>query len=461
MAIEGVDDASAPTATVAAAQPWPSSPVAWYTVFVMVLSLTFLQLDLRIVTLLIQPIKRDLRLTDWQLGLILGLAFAAFYALVGLPVARYIDRSVRKTILAIGLATWSVATAATGLAQNFWHLLIARFFVGAGESVNGPASFSILADLFPRDRLTRAVAVLQLGQVLGPALGTLLAAYLMHQFLGIHPIHVPWGLLRGWQVVFIIVGLPGVLVAVLMQWTMPEPARRRLPSEQPVKVSMRTCLRYVFIEKWRVYLPFYGSTFLSGMDGYVGWMPAFYTRTFGWNPAKVAAITGAAQLIATPLGLLGAVLITEFLSRRGRGDASYLVVVATRLVALPLMIGYILLPSPWLVLAGSIAISCVMGLSTPGLNASMQMVTPNQMRGQITAIYLLIFSVMTAGIGFSVIAFITDFVVRDEAKLKWSIFMAGAIFHPLAFLSIASGLIPFRREMARIRAAEAAAGASA
>lgn len=444
-------------------ESWPAPKTAWYTMFVLVLCLTFAQLDLQIMTLLVAPIKRDLHLTDFEFSLLVGFAFGIFYTFVGLPMARFVDRSSRKRLLAIGLTVWSLATAATGLAQNFIHVFLARVFVGAGESVNGPASYSIVSDLFPRERLTRAIAVLQLGSVIGPGIAMVLSAYVIHLFIDMKPVAVPWGVIHGWQIIFIVVGLPGVLVGLLMQFTMPEPARRGLGLAARPKVSMMECLRYTCGEKGAVFLPLFISLAISGLDASRTWMPAFYGREFHWHPAKVALILGLSNLVVVPFGLWGGVRLTEYLQKKGRDDAPMLVVLLGRFIGLPFSIFGVLLPNPWLVVATSIVGGAVLGMTGAPLNAAMQSVAPNQMRGQITAVYLFIFSVVGTGIGPTVVAAITNFVFRDEALLKWSIFTAHAAFLPISLIVFAVGVRPFAREMARIRGIEAngAAGAAA
>ena len=169
---DGAQDAAAAPAAVAADYPPPRE--AWYTVGVLAVITTFALLDQNILGLLIQQIKTDFQLTDSQAGLLLGPTQAIFYALVAVPFSRYIDRWTRKWIIAGGLIVWSLATAASGLAANFSQLFVARVVVGAGESVNGPTAYSMVADSFPRERLPRAVATLQLGSVAGSGLSLLL-----------------------------------------------------------------------------------------------------------------------------------------------------------------------------------------------------------------------------------------------------------------------------------------------
>src|SRR5690606_24285597 len=156
-----------------------------------------------------------------------GFAFTFFYVMVGPPMSRVTDRGIRKRIIAGGLAIWSLATALCGLAQNFWGLFFGRALVGGGESVNGPASFSMIADVIPRESLPRAFAILNAGVMGGMALSLVLGGVLIGLVANVAPIPVPGiGVIRNWQLVFMIVGIPGLLVSLLILITVPEPKRK-------------------------------------------------------------------------------------------------------------------------------------------------------------------------------------------------------------------------------------------
>ena len=196
---------------------FPPARQGWYAVGVLALTTTFAQLDQGILSLLIQQIIEDFSLTDTQASLLLGPAFAFVYVLVGIPLSPFIDRWVRTRIIAIGVTVWSLATAACGLASSFWQLFAMRMLVGAGESVNGATSYSIVSDYFPRKTLPRAIYRLQIGAVAGNGLSLLLGATMITIIAAIGTPSLPViGELRPWQVVLMAVGLPGVLVALLL-----------------------------------------------------------------------------------------------------------------------------------------------------------------------------------------------------------------------------------------------------
>jgi MFS family permease len=454
--------------SVAPGTDWPQPRTAYYTLFVLVLCLTSSQLDVNIVPYLAASIKADLHLSDTQLGLLIGAPFALFYTLVGLPIAYFIDRVSRRRILALGIAIWNLGTALCGIAQSFGQLFVARFLVGGGEGVNGPASYSIVSDLFPRERLPRAVALLQLGSVIGPAIALAIGAWFLHLFLEMKAVAGPLGEIHGWQVIFILIGLPSMLIAALVLITVPEPARRairhqmaHLESREPVTGAglaawcrdYGLALRYMALH-WRVFVPLFGSLLASALAiGAQQWTPIFYQRTFGWGPAKVAALQSGVQLLVVPLGLLVSVALAERFSRRRRDDAAMRVYALARLVGLPGLF-YVLMPSPWLAFGIGTLTYFTMGMAGASQNAALQIITPAALRGKITALYLFIYTVVGVALAPLVNALITDFVLRDETLIRWAIFWPTIVCGPLSFLIAWAGVRPYGREVARLATLE-------
>ena len=183
---------------------------AWYAIFVFALALMMNFLDRGIVGLLVHPLEIDLHLTDSQVGLVTGVAYIVFYAAIGLPIARFADRGVRRTIVGVGIAVWSIATACCGLAGNFWQLFVARMGVGAGEACNGPPVFSMISDLFPREKLPLAIAVLNFGFIFGNGFASILGGAVIQALTGVSVTLPVFGTLHSWQLVFLAVGLPGL-----------------------------------------------------------------------------------------------------------------------------------------------------------------------------------------------------------------------------------------------------------
>ncbi|HUN74542.1 MAG TPA: MFS transporter [Steroidobacteraceae bacterium] len=451
--------------------PGPSPRAAYYTLFALILCLTSNQLDVGIVPYLAGSIKADLRLSDTALSLLLGASFGLFYTLVGLPIAYFVDRFSRRWILALGIATWNLGTALCGLAQNFSQLFIARFLVGAGEGVNGPTSYSIVADLFPRERLPRAIAFLQLGSVIGPGVALLFGAWLLHVFLGISPIHVAFGVIHGWQLIFLLIGAPGALIAVLVLTTVPEPARRILQNQMgPLSgpdgaarsgllawlADYVAAIRYMRL-RWSVFAPLFGSLLAGSFAiGALQWGPIFYQRTYGWDASRVLLIQALAQLILVPLGLIACVVLAEHYSKRRRNDSAMRVFVIGRLIALP-GIFYVLMPSPWLAFAVQTTSFFTIGLAGTAQNAALQIVTPAELRGKVTALFLFIYAVVGIALAPLVNALISDYVLRNESLIRWAIFWPTIVGGPLSLLIAWLGLGPYGCEVERLQALESGA----
>jgi MFS family permease len=460
--------AEAPRAgeTAASAGSWPRPKGAYWAVFLLVLSLTSLQIDTNIVPYVLARIKADLHLSDTNVGVLMGASFGLFYALVGVPMAWLIDRYSRKWIIVAGIITWSLGTALCGMAQSYAQLFVARFIVGAGEAGNGPASYSLLADLFPREKLQRAVASMQLGSVIGPAVALLMSAFVLQAFLGMKPIHVPWGLLRGWQLVLVIVGLPGFLVALLLSLSLPKVARHAIPGQVegreqasgPFAVIGDFGIAIGYMARhWRVFAPMFGALLVGALRiGAQQWIPIFYQRTFHWAPPNVAKVQGVIQLAVVPLCLWIGVTIAERLIRNGRSDAAIRVQILGYLVAL---IGtfFTLMPNAWASFAVYAFSLAAIGLSAPAQNAALQTVCPAAMRGKITALFLFLFNVVGLALSPIVIGWITDHVFHSEAMIRWSIFAPLIVLNPLAVLVTWLALKPYGREVERLKTLEAGA----
>jgi MFS family permease len=440
------------------AASWPSSGRAYYTAFMLALAVAFAEIDRTAMQLLVQPIKDAFHLSDSSMGFLLGPAFALLYAALGLTTAWLIDFYNRKSVLAVALALWSAGSIFCGLAQNFVQLAVARLFLGAAESPNGPAIFSILADSFPRKLLTRGIAVMQLGITLGTGFSLIMTGVLIAALMKLAPIHTAGiGLIHWWQLVFIAIGVPGVIAAVALALTVKEPARQG-PGAQ-TKVGMGAAFAYMG-QHWKVFAPFMGSSAIGGLAfGVITWTAAFYQRTYGWNGAQYGVRYGLLSLVATPIGLfLGAWIYERFVSQ-GRHDAAMRVVVVGRLIGLPAMILMPLMPNGWLALALSAVNLIVLGGTGACTNSILQIISPNRMRGQITAIFFLFYNLIGQGLSPWFIGLFTDIVLKDESHLRYALLAVTLLFTPASLFVLWLGMKPYQREVAAIAAAETPAAA--
>ncbi len=412
------------------------------------------QLDLGILSLLVEPIKKDMDLSDGQIGLLLGFAFAVFYLGLGVPLSKLVDSYSRRTILAVGVAFWSLSTAASGFAHNFVQLFLCRAAVGAGESVNGPATFSMIADLFPRERLARAIAVLNIGSVAGTGIAMMFGAFVIHWLDSVAMPTLPIiGQPRQWQAVFFIVGLPGLLFAALM-FSFPEPKRRGGGAKAE---TFGGILRFMKAN-WRLFAPLFIALLVSGIEsGGAGmWRPAFLQRTYGWSPAQIGLVTGLIAMVTAMAGVFAGSFLSERLARK-HDNANLRVVLLGWGIAAPCMIAYPLVSSAWVSVAISGIASFGAMMGAPTQNAALQSVVPNQMRGQVTALYLLTFTLAGQAIGPSFIAAITEHIIGDEAGLRYALSGSAAVMMPLAIIIMITGLKPYAAAIGRLKAEEARA----
>jgi MFS family permease len=441
------------TTPIEAEQPWRSPRRAWYAVVIFGLALTINFLDRGIVTLLIQPIKHDLHLSDTQVSLLVGFAFVFFYLFLGLPIARLADTKSRRLIIGAGIATWSFMTAFCGLAQSFLQLFIARVGVGVGEACNGPATFSMMADLFPPEKLPRAISVLNFGFVAGTGFALLLGGTVVHFASGLPPISLPGiGVLHPWQITFSLVGLPGLVVALLFT-TVQEPARRGLMRGVGVQsLPVKDVIRFM-TDNRKTYGPMFLGLALNTVlaFGDQAWTPTMFVRTYGWTAAQAGWAVGITLLCTAPFGLLAGGALSEWFTRKGYTDANLRVTFIGIAASTPAAILYPLMPTPQLAIA-MLALFFLAAMLLPGpQNAALQIITPNQMRGQVTALFLFVFNVIGFGFGPTFVALLTDHIFGNEAQLRYALVLAGAVMGPLAAFTVWCGLKSYGESVVRAR----------
>ena len=443
--------------TASVESPYPPPKQAWYAVAVLALASCFALLDQGIMGLLIEQIIADFALSDTQASLLLGPAFVLFYAILGVPFSPLIDRWRRTWIISAGVLVWSLATAACGLASSFVQLFIARFVVGAGEAVNGPAGHSIVADYFPREKLPRAVATLHLGMVAGGGLSLIIGGTMIWLVAHIGSPELPLlGEMRPWQLVFIGVGLPGVLVSLLLL-TVKEPPRRTI-SAQISQVPLLGAMGYMG-QRFAIYGPLFIGLTLGSLDsGGRAWGAAFFERTHGWSGATYGMAAGTVAIFAMLGGLYLGTIWVERMQRQKRAEAALRVIVLARAINIPFAIAMPLMPTPELALMCNAVTSLTLGMSGPMLNTVILIITPNQVRGQVMALYLFIFVVIGQGLAPVITGVTTDYLFTSPADLRWSIMLLHIVFLPAALLVTMLGLKPYRREVERIEAEEAAGG---
>lgn len=438
--------------------PWPRPARAWYALFVLTIALLFATIDRSILSLLVEPIKSDLGITDTGMSVLIGFAFVFFYAFLGLPIARLADVYSRRMIIGIGIAFWSLMTALCGVAQTYWHLFWARVGVGAGESSFAPATYSILTDSFRPEDLPKALAINSIGFVYGHALALIVGGAVIQLVAGMPDIAVPpIGVIKPWQLVFFAVGLPGLLVAALMA-TVHEPRRRGLigtvgdEATKPASMPIRDIYNFLRDER-RTYVPIFTAMGVKVLLSFgMGlWLPTFFIRTYGWTASQIGYAQGLTMLIVAPLGLGLGGWLASWLTNRGYDDANIRVVLIATIGVLPFSILFPLMPDPRYALAlyGLNYFIAMIGVG-PG-NAALQIITPNQMRGQVRALFQFVFNIIGYALGPLFVALFTDYIYGAEESLRYSMSTAAVIVGPLAIIITWIGLKPYGESVVRSR----------
>ena len=431
---------------------YPNQTYAWYVVGVLTVAYIFSFIDRQIINLLVEPIREDLQLTDTQISLVQGIAFALFYTLMGIPIARLADVSNRRAIIAAGVFLWSLMTVMCGLAKSFGQLFAARIGMGIGQAALSPPAFSLFADYFPPGKVTRAIAVFSGGSFLGAGLAYIIGGYVIDLVTRLDVVDIPvFGQIRAWQMAFIAVGLPGILLALLVL-SLREPARRGLLGDEPGAVPKGIPIREIiaFLRKNR---RAYGHHFIGASmfvmlaHAILSWAPAFFIRKYGWTPGEVGLIYGSTLLIFGTSGVVGAGWIADALRRRGYTDANLRVIMIGALCCTPFGAAAFLVDNIWLAVALMAPFTFLWALPHGISPAAIQLVTPNQMRAQVTALYFLTVNLIGLGIGPTFVALLTDYLYGDPALVGHSLATVVAISAPLSALILYPGLKYYRASL--------------
>jgi len=415
-----------------------------YVLGVLVVVYAFNFLDRQIVTILAEPIKLDLGLNDTQIGLMTGLAFALFYTILGIPLARLADRANRVSIISAALVVWSGMTALCGLAQNFVQILAARIGVGVGEAGCSPPAHSLIADYFPPEKRASALSIYALGIPIGSILGLLAGGWIAEFY--------------GWRAAFLIVGLPGILLAVLLKLTVREPIRgmsdaaSAVRGEQPpIGEAVRILLR----NKTIVHLAMGGA--LTSFVGYgLGqWTPAFFMRLHGMGIAETATYLGLVLGVASAVGTFLGGAIADRLAVRDRRMYAW-IPAAGVLLAFPFYVVGLMAPNPYVAIAILIAPSVMNSLWLGPAFGTIQNLAPMRMRAMASALVLFILNIIGLGLGPFLVGVLSDLLSGTFGvnSLRYAILIATAAY----FWAGAHFLLAGRHIRRDLDAARAAAG---
>jgi MFS family permease len=430
-----------------------SSPIyAWYVVLVLMLAMMVAYIDRQVLSLLIEPIKHDLQVSDTQVGLLAGFAFALFYTVLGLPIARLADSHNRQRIITVGILIWTGMTALCGLARTYSTLLLARVGVGVGEACLSPSAYSILADYFPPQKLARAVGVYVAGLYLGTGFAMLGGAAIVQMTLQLDTVTLPlFGEIRAWQLAFFIAAVPGVLVTLLML-TVREPVRSNFSSSGEARAVVarkshwQDVFRYIGSQKKYFLLLCVGSSLVGTIiTAYLVWTPEFLRRTYGSNIVESAYVFGVILICFGVTGTYAGGWLAGYYRKRGYQDAEMRAVRVTTLALLPFAIAAPLAPNENMALILLCPVVFLMSMPQSLGPSMIQLTCPNHLRAQVTAMFTLLAVLSGYTAGGVLVALLTDYVFHDESALNYSLAIVGGVFVPVAAICFHHAMASYTR----------------
>jgi MFS family permease len=402
-----------------------------YVLFILFVVYGLSYVDRQILSILMEPIRKEFNFGDTELGLLSGVAFAIFYATLGIPIARFADRHSRVNIITVSLVVWSVATALTGRAMGFWQLFLARVGVGVGEAGCNPSAYSIISDYFPAKKRATAQSLYSLGVYLGQFLGFITAGYIAHEY--------------GWRAAFYIVGIPGVLVAIILKLTLREPPRGF--SEPAGYVPTAPPAATAVLKKLGSLSSFRHLSFASGLHALVAYglnsyYSAFLMRSHGMSLTETST---ALAVITLTGGLAGTYLggkLSDMYAQRNGGDPRYQMWVPAYalLINIPAWLLALLLPSQYASMALMIpAIALGATYLGPSIAATHQLVGVRE-RAVSGALLLFVLNLIGIGLGPMLSGVISD-TLRDSMVangVELEIARADGLKYALCIMSMAN-----------------------
>jgi len=426
------------------------SRYALYVVGVLTLANVSGFLDRQVLSLLIPSIERDLGISDTQMSYLIGLSFSVFYTVLGLPIAWWADRANRRNIMAGGVALWSLMTMLSGVAASYSRLLLTRVGVGVGEATLSAPSVSIIADYFPPARVSIAMSVWSLGTFLGSGLAYFIGGWVVGLVTAAGAVTLPvFGLLRPWQLVFVLVGAPGILVALLLLTVRdprvavaaPDRVEARRPALVPhVRANLRTFVTLGL-----------GFALSAAVNfGIAAWLATFLVRSYGWTPARAGVVQGSLTMTVGVLGTLAGGRVADWLVRRGHTDAPLRVGVIGAVGMLLAASVYPLMPVATLAVGWLVIVNFFAAFPWGPASAAAASIVPPAIRTQGAALYFFVLSLLSGTLGPTAVAFCTDTVFRDPAALRYSLVLVNVLGMTLTIALLVAGMPAYRRTVASV-----------
>lgn len=428
--------------------PYPPARQANTALALLLLAYIMSFIDRNIMAMLVTPIRASFDISDFEFSLLHGFAFTLLYIGLGLPIGRMADSHKRIRIVAIGVFFWSLMTCLCGFAKSFASLFLARVGVGVGEAALSPPAYSLLGDYFNPEKLRWATSVYAMGITLGSGFAYLLAGHI-YRFFETSSLPAALAHFEAWQLTFIAVGLPGVLIALGIA-LLREPQRQRstldAQNRSAIPISQ---IKAHLKHHWQAYTAIFAAVSLMSIIGYgqANWFPAFLMRKHELSLTQVGTNLGLISFFAATPGTLFGAVAASWLRKRGYEDANLRVVgIAAALLIIPATV------TP---LVNNVDVALVLMWITTFIHytyfgislAALMAITPSRMHAQMSALLLFFANLFGLALGGSLIASFTNFVYQDDLLLNYSLSTVAAMAYPATALVVFWGLRHYRRAL--------------
>lgn len=424
-----------------------SGRTAWLTVAILFVFSVFAMVDRQIMTMLVDPIRKDLGISDVQISLLIGLSFALFYTTFGLGMGWLADRTSRRNLIAVSVGLWGLASAACGLADSFGELFLARVLVGVGEAALGPAAYSMISDAFPRNKLALPMSVYIMGGLVGGAVAILTGGFVIHWSVTHASVSLPLlGTLSSWRLVFIVTGLPGPLLA-LLALLVPEPARTgRAIAGAPGASRLGGFLKHHGVLLTGLCIGFGCLSMI--VNSTFSWSPTILGRTLHIAPIAIGLIVAALLLFAAVPGqLFSGMWVDRQWSRGKSGIHLRFYVVALPLAAISGALA-LLSNSPWWFTLGMVPLYFIAMPFLGIASAAIQLFTPNEYRGRVSALFIMVVTLIGFGVGPTLVAALSTSLDASGMQIGTALAIVITGAATLAVVTLGLSLERFRRTLA-------------
>lgn len=425
-------------------EKWPRPVYAWYVITILLMAMILAFVDRYILSLLVQPIKSELKISDMQIGLLQGVPFGIFYTIFAIPLGRMADYWNRRNLLAGCIFLWSLFTMVCGFASSYALLFLARIGVAVGEAGLPPATMTLISDYFPKDKRTKPFGLFMSGIHIGGGMALLIGGAVLKIIKTSDGLSLPLvGTMEAWRLAFVLVGLPGLLLALLF-FTVREPQRR----DTGKQFKIAEVVSYMRIHRKLYASIFFGMACL-GMAGtaMMAWVPAMMMRVHGLDQGQVGYNYGLAVLIGGVSGAMLAGWCEDWFAKRGHKDAKFRVAIVCALAMIPFaLIGFL---STNITLA-MVCIGMLLLLFAMPLvlaPSAIMCVTPGRLRGQVGALYIVFIGLIGGLLGPIVVPFLSDYIFRSEAALHYSLASLIVVVCPMGALIFTLGRKAYSKQV--------------